>query len=112
VKDSDRAEPFSVEGSFSISIVCSILSALYPYLHSTFIPLSHQQNGIIGHHPEVKNLMLCNGFSGHGLQQSPAAGRAVSELISNSGKFETLDLRRFSFERILLNEGIHEDGIV
>lgn len=81
-------------------------------IHLYAMITSHEQNGIIGHHPEIKNLMLCNGFSGHGLQQSPAAGRAVSELISNSGKFETLDLGRFSFERILLNKGIHEDGIV
>jgi FAD-dependent oxidoreductase domain-containing protein 1 len=60
----------------------------------------------------LKNLILCNGFSGHGLQQSPAAGRAISEIISNSGKFETLDLRRFSFERVLTKNGIHESGIV
>jgi hypothetical protein len=26
-------------------------------------------------------MILCNGFSGHGLQQSPAAGRGVSELV-------------------------------
>ena len=60
----------------------------------------------------MKNLILCNGFSGHGLQQSPAAGRAVSEIISNNGKFESLNLERFSFERILEGKGIHEDGIV
>jgi glycine/D-amino acid oxidase-like deaminating enzyme len=39
--------------------------------------------------------MLCNGFSGHGLQQSPAAGRAVSELLTNNNKFQTIDLSRF-----------------
>jgi FAD-dependent oxidoreductase domain-containing protein 1 len=70
------------------------------------------QNAIIGYHPELKNLILCNGFSGHGLQQSPAAGRAVSELLSNNGSFLTLDLSRFSMERVLDNRPIHEDGIV
>jgi len=57
------------------------------------------QNAIIEFHPEIPNLLLLNGFSGHGLQQSPAAGRAASELLENDGRFVTLDLTRFSFER-------------
>jgi glycine/D-amino acid oxidase-like deaminating enzyme len=54
---------------------------------------------------------LCNGFSGHGLQQSPAAGRAISELIMYN-KFKTIDLTRFGFERIVDNKPIFEVGIV
>jgi FAD-dependent oxidoreductase domain-containing protein 1 len=69
------------------------------------------QNAIIGKHPNFQNLMLCNGFSGHGLQQSPAAGRAISELILEK-KFQTIDLGRLSFERIRLNTPLFEDGIV
>ena len=57
--------------------------------HYEYNTLDH--NGIVGFHPRVTNFMFANGFSGHGLQQSPAVGRAVSELIVH-GAFQTLDL--------------------
>lgn len=76
------------------------------YEYNTF-----DQNAIIGQHPDIPNLMLCNGFSGHGLQQSPAAGRAIAELIADK-RFQTIDLSRFSFDRILSNKPIYEVGIV
>ena len=55
--------------------------------------------------------MLCTGFSGHGLQHSPAAGRAVAELLME-GRFVSLDLRRFGFDRVLDNRPVFEMGIV
>jgi glycine/D-amino acid oxidase-like deaminating enzyme len=55
--------------------------------------------------------MLGNGFSGHGPQQSPAVGRAVSELIIH-GAFPTLDLSPFSYERIVRNEPFLEEAVI
>ena len=55
--------------------------------------------------------MFANGFSGHGLQQSPAVGRSVSELIVY-GAFQTLDLSPFSYERILRNEPFLEEAVI
>eukprot|EP00563_Minutocellus_polymorphus_P018332 CAMPEP_0197718324 /NCGR_PEP_ID=MMETSP1434-20131217/2523_1 /TAXON_ID=265543 /ORGANISM="Minutocellus polymorphus, Strain CCMP3303" /LENGTH=453 /DNA_ID=CAMNT_0043302961 /DNA_START=35 /DNA_END=1396 /DNA_ORIENTATION=+ len=70
------------------------------------------QNGIIAFHPEMTNILMLNGFSGHGLQQSPAVGRAAAELI-DSGRFESLDLSIFSFDRCMgLAEPVLEEGIV
>ncbi|KAF4322963.1 hypothetical protein G195_004030 [Phytophthora kernoviae 00238/432] len=69
------------------------------------------QNAIIGLHPDVPNMYLVNGFSGHGLQQSPAAGRAISELILH-GEFKTIDVSRFSFDRVRANDLFVEQGIV
>ena len=69
------------------------------------------QNGIIGRHPEIENLYFINGFSGHGLQQSPAAGRALAELIVH-GTFKTIDLARLGYERIARNAPLREHNVL
>jgi glycine/D-amino acid oxidase-like deaminating enzyme len=69
------------------------------------------QNAIIGHHPDVANCIFANGFSGHGLQQGPATGRGVSELILN-GRYTTLDLSALNFERVLENRPVVEKNVV
>jgi FAD-dependent oxidoreductase domain-containing protein 1 len=69
------------------------------------------QNAIIGPHPELTNFYFCNGFSGHGVQQSPAAGRAVAELVVH-GRFKTLDLARFGYERIATKSPLKELAVV
>jgi len=68
-------------------------------------------NLIVGAHPEVRNFYFANGFSGHGLQQSPAAGRAVSELIIYGG-FRTLDLSEVGYERIVANRPFIEKAVI
>uniref|UniRef100_UPI00333E504A NAD(P)/FAD-dependent oxidoreductase n=1 Tax=Castellaniella defragrans TaxID=75697 RepID=UPI00333E504A len=69
------------------------------------------QNVIIGLHPDVDNLYFANGFSGHGMQQGPAVGRAISELIIHGG-FRTLDLSRLGWRRILEGEPMVEKNVV
>lgn len=76
------------------------------YDYNTF-----DQNGIIGQHPLVTNMYFATGFSGHGLQQSPAVGRAVAELIVDGG-FKTIDLSAFDVKRILLQEPLLERNIL
>jgi len=55
--------------------------------------------------------VLCNGFSGHGLQQSPGAGRAVAELLT-AGAYQTVDVSCFGFDRVARGEPLFEQNIV
>jgi glycine/D-amino acid oxidase-like deaminating enzyme len=68
-------------------------------------------NAILGPHPEIRNLLFANGFSGHGLMQSPAVGRAISELIVHGG-YVTLDLSVFRYERIAENRPVVEKNVI
>jgi FAD-dependent oxidoreductase domain-containing protein 1 len=67
-------------------------------------------NAILGEWPEIRGFFLANGFSGHGLQQAPAVGRYISELILNQPV--ALDLSIFTPERILEKRPLSEGGIV
>lgn len=67
-------------------------------------------NAILGEWPELKGFYLANGFSGHGLQQAPAVGRYLTELVI--GRTPTLDLSIFRPERILDNAPLSEGGLV
>ena len=69
------------------------------------------QNAILGPHDAVGNFIFQNGFSGHGLQQSPAMGRGVAELITY-GAYRTLDLSAFAFDRIPAQRPIIETAII
>ncbi len=75
------------------------------YEYNTF-----DQNGLVGVHPQVSNFVLANGFSGHGLQQSPAVGRAVAELVAYQ-QYRTLDLSELGVERIAAGRPLRELGI-
>ena len=69
------------------------------------------QNAIVGPHTEVKNFMFLNGFSGHGTQQAPAMGRGLGEYLVY-GKYKTLDLTSFHFDRIGKGNSIIEQAVI
>ena len=69
------------------------------------------QNAVIGPHPEIANFLFANGYSGHGLQQGPASGNAIAELIVHGG-YRTIDLTRFGYERILNNAPLFEKNVI
>ena len=77
--------------------------------HYDFCMLDH--NAIVGPHPEVSNFLFANGFSGHGLQQSPAVGRGLSELIVYGG-YRSLDLAPLGYARVVENKPFLEEGVI
>jgi glycine/D-amino acid oxidase-like deaminating enzyme len=72
---------------------------------------THDQNAIVGADVTVSNFIFVNGFSGHGLQQSPAMGRGVSELITY-GAYRSLDLTPLNFSRIQDNKVFAEQAVI
>lgn len=68
------------------------------------------QNGIVGRHPHFHNIYFATGFSGHGIQHSPAVGRAIMELIVDK-KYETIDLTRLQFDRFISDRYLLESNI-
>ncbi|MDE1568454.1 NAD(P)/FAD-dependent oxidoreductase [Aquabacter sp. P-9] len=68
-------------------------------------------NAILGAAPGVDNLLLANGFSGHGLQQSPAVGRGLAELITYGG-YRSLDLSPLAYERLTRAAPLLETAVV
>lgn len=68
-------------------------------------------NAVIGPHPDLPNFLFANGFSGHGLQQAPAAGRALAEWIA-TGDYETIDMRPLGYERIAANQPYEELNVI
>lgn len=69
------------------------------------------QNAILGLHPAFQNLYLANGFSGHGLQQAPAVGRGLAEVILTGG-WQSLDLSDLDMRRVLAGQPFLERAIV
>ena len=77
--------------------------------HYAFNTLDH--NAILGPHTRVENFLFVNGFSGHGLQQSPAMGRGTAELITH-GEYRSLDLRAFHYDRIENGQSFEETAVI
>jgi sarcosine oxidase subunit beta len=65
---------------------------------------------VIGEAGDPRGLFFINGFSGHGFQHSPAAGRILADLVT--GRDPGFDLAAFSFSRFAQGAGGGEGNVV
>lgn len=69
-------------------------------------------NPIIGRWEQgLRNFLVVAGFSGHGLMHAPAAGRGIAELIVH-GAYQSIDLERLGYRRVLEQLPYRERGIL
>lgn len=68
-------------------------------------------NAIVGRAVGTENVYIALGFSGHGLQQSPAVGRGLAELVAH-GRYLSLDLSPLGHERIVENRPLLERNVI
>ncbi len=111
---------FAMDQSMWENHVWPILAARIPQFESIrltnewgghYAMNTFDHNAIMGPHTEVENFVFLNGFSGHGLQQSPAMGRGTAEYLTH-GEYRSLDMTPFNFERIVNNKPIIEKAII
>lgn len=76
--------------------------------HYEMCTLDH--NAILGPHPGLPGYFHANGFSGHGVQHGPAAGRAIAEWIRH-GRYVSLDLSPLGYARVAAAHPLPEDAI-
>lgn len=118
-KDPDPGEDFDPDLDLLENLLWPALAHRVPALeqlrmtrawagHYDMCLLDH--NAVIGRHPEIGNLLFAAGFSGHGVQHAPAAGRGVAELI-RFGAYRSLDLAPLGYERVRDNRPMPESAV-
>ena len=121
----DGSEPrgfnFEVDHGYFERVVWPAVAARFPPFeaarcHRTWSGLYEQceldGNPIIGNWAQrLPNFYTIAGFSGHGMMHAPAAGRGLAELIL-LGRYQSIDLSRFGYRRVELEEPYPEAGIL
>ena len=109
-------EEDTVDHALFEEVVWPTIAALVPAFEAVKVKNAHacfydfntlDENAILGPAEGLSNFLLATGFSGHGVMQAPAAGRAIAELVLD-GRYTSLDLKRFGHGRIVRAEALPE----
>ncbi|MDQ7793138.1 MAG: FAD-binding oxidoreductase [bacterium] len=119
----DPEEPagfnFAPDRSYFLDVIWPALAGRLPLLDRVGLErfwaglyeVTPDHNAIIGEHPDLPGFYLIGGFSGHGMMQAPAAGRALADLILK-GRYEAVDATPYCLERFARGELIHEETVI
>ncbi len=75
----------------------ALADALIAHAWAGLYEVTPDANPIIGAARDLPGFFLINGFSGHGFQHSPAAGRILADVITS--RDPGMDLSPFALER-------------
>jgi glycine/D-amino acid oxidase-like deaminating enzyme len=116
-----RGYNFNVDFGYFDEVVWPALAHRFPQFERTRVkntlPGLYDQNELDGNvvigpgAGGLANFHMLAGFSGHGLMHSPGCGRAMAELIL-TGRYQTIDLTRFGWQRIAAGTPLPERGII
>jgi glycine/D-amino acid oxidase-like deaminating enzyme len=119
--DEPRGYNFDVDYTYFANVVWPALAHRFPQFERTrctsTLPGLYDQNDFDGNviigpgAGGLGNFHLLSGFSGHGLMHAPGCGRAMAELLLTGG-YQTIDLTRFGYQRILDGTPLRETGII
>ena len=119
--DEPRGFNFEANHHYFEEVVWPALAHRFPQFEQTkckaTLPGLYDQNDFDGNMiigpgaDKLENFHMLAGFSGHGLMHAPGCGRAVAEMIL-FGRYETIDLSRLGWQRILNAKPLPEKGII
>jgi sarcosine oxidase subunit beta len=76
-----------------------------------YYEMTPDHNAVLGRHPDAPTWVDATGFSGHGVQQAPAVGRAIAEEIVE-GRARTVDIDPLRLERFRTGARRHERHVI
>ncbi len=119
--DEPRGYAFGVDNGYFERAVWPALAHRFPKFERTkclrTMPGLYDQNDFDGNAiigpgaGGLGNFHMLAGFSGHGLMHAPGCGRAMAELLL-TGSYQTIDLTRFGWQRLLDGTPLREQGII
>ena len=118
--DPDAPDDFAVDRGWFDERIWPVLAARIPAFDALRVRRAwaghydmnrFDHNALLGPVPGLDGVLVASGFSGHGLQQSPAVGRGLAELVVH-GRYVTLDLSPLGYERYPQGRPLLERNIV
>lgn len=73
---------------------------------------TEDENAIIGEHPDISNLILATGFSGHGVMEAPAIGKCISEKMLKGDYISIPEVESLGFSRFREKKLVKETIVI